>query len=322
MVEKTDPNYGKGEAVIDESKDTLDPVLKQIRESVKNAVTKEDFEMPMLPHIATQVLQMAQNPRASFPDLEKLVKQDQGIAAKVIKTANSPFYRGLSQIVSLRDAMSRIGLRALKDIVFSLSVHSKVFRIKGFEKIMDQTWEHSVACAALSQLIAKKASADAEFGFLAGLLHDIGKPVLVQVIANLQEAERKKKAKEMRAAGKSFDQKKFDIPSLKEILIPLVFNEYHSIVGALVAAKWKLPNALVEVIRYHHDYAKAEEAQKMTTIVHLANLLCHHFGFGHDEAPVILEHQQAFQMLNLNEAHITQIADQAPDAVAGLSGLV
>lgn len=306
VVQKTDENYGKGEAKIKEG-ETLDPVLKEIRLEVKEAISKSDFEIPLLPHVATQVLQMANNPRASLADMESLVKTDQVIAAKIIKTANSPFYRGVSQILSLRDAMSRIGLKQMKDIVFSLSVHSKVFKVKGFEKVMDNLWDHSVACAGGAQVIARAANKESEAAFLAGLLHDIGKAVLVNVIAEILKRHIK-------------EGKRTTPESIIDYVLPLVFEEYHAVVGALVAAKWKMPNRVIEVIRFHHEPIKAKEDPNFVQTVYLANVLCHHFGFGHDEDPIILHHEKSFEKLEIKTDRIEKIADDFYDNVNKLRG--
>lgn len=319
MTSRNDPNYGKGEATVGEN-DSLSPVLAQIKLGVKQAVTQENFEIPLLPHVATQVLQMANNPKAGIPEIENLVKQDQVIAARIIKTANSPFYRGIQTIVSLRDAMSRMGLKALKDIVFSLSIHSKVFKLKGFEPLLEQVWDHSVACAAVSQHIAKKVGVDSEYAFLAGLLHDIGKPVLIQVIADFEDQQRKLAAEKAKKAFKPFDASKWKVEKLNEVLLPIVFDEYHAIVGALVAAKWKLPNLICDVIRYHHDYEKAQDARTMAIIVHQANMFCHHFGFGHDPKPVELTQQKAFYDLNLTADQIKKFEVEVPDIAKSLMG--
>ncbi len=308
MTSSTDPNYGKGEVTIDPN-DSLDPVLKLIRTRVKEAVTQETFEIPLLPTVATQVLQMANNPKVGFGDLEKLVKQDQVIAAKIIQVANSPAYRGMTTIVSLREAMNRLGLRLMKDIVFSLSIQGKIFQVKNFENELKVIWEHSLSCAAISQLLAKKLGIDNEYGFLAGLLHDIGKVVLIQVVSKLEEEERKKKGVTLKDGR---------IDKVHEVLVPLVFQEYHAIVGTLVATKWKLPNLITEVLRYHHEYAKSENARSITTVVYLANILCHHFGYGHEEEPVELMNEKAFFELNFTTDQVKKLVDEIPPAVDAL----
>ncbi len=322
MTKKTDANYGKGQVAIDETQDTLDPMLAQIRLGVKEAVSKENYEIPLLPHIAAQVLKMANDPKAGIPEIETLVKQDQVIAAKIVKTANSPFYRGVATIVSLRDAMSRIGLRSLKDIVFGLGLQSKVFKVKGYEETLNTIWNHSVACAAICQHLAKKLNLDAEHAFLSGLVHDIGKPVLIQVVSQFEEMEKKKIIDKAKKEFRMIDPKTVQVPGIVDILLPIVFNEYHATVGALVAARWKLPNSIIEVIQHHHDYTKAKEAKTMSTIVYTANLLCHHFGYGHEEAPKMLHHEKAFTELKMNPDQIKALENDVPPTVNSLMGVL
>lgn len=319
MTSKNNPNYGKGTATV-EAGESMDPILAQIKAGVKTVIAQENFEIPLLPHVASQVLQMANNPKAGIQEIENLVKQDQVIAARVIKTANSPFYRGVQTIVSLRDAMSRMGLKALKDIVFSLSVHSKIFKIKGFEPVLEKVWDHSVACAAISQHIAKKLGIDAEQAFIAGLLHDIGKPVLIQVVADFEENQKKLAMQKAKKEFKPFDEKKWNMDKLNEVLLPLVFDEYHAIVGALVAAKWKLPNVICEIVRYHHDYEKAQEAKKLATVVHSANLFCHHFGYGHEPRTIEFHAQKCFTELKLPTETVKKLVDEIPEVATSLMG--
>src|SRR5437016_3175340 len=139
MTSKTDPNYGKGEATVIDG-DSFSPALKLVRMKMKESITAQAFEIPLLPHVATQVLQMANNPKTGLTDLEKLIKQDPVIAARIIQVSNSPFYRGVSTIVSVRDATSRIGLKTMKDIIFSLSLKGKIFQVRGFEKVLEEIW--------------------------------------------------------------------------------------------------------------------------------------------------------------------------------------
>lgn len=319
MTSKNNPNYGKGQTVV-QAGDSMDPIMAQIKVGVKNAVSQENFDIPLLPHVASQVLQMANNPKAGLPEIEALVKQDQVIAAKIIKTANSPFYRGMQNIVSLREAMSRMGLKALKDIVFSLSLHSKIFKIKGFEPVLAKIWDHSVACAAIAQHLAKKLSIDSDQAFIAGLLHDIGKPVLIQVVADYEENQKKLMAQKAKKEFKPFDESKWNMEKLNEILLPLVFDEYHAIVGALVASKWKLPNSICEVVRYHHEYEKTQEARKLTTVVHIANQMCHHFGYGHDVRPVEIHAQKSFAELQMNSEKVKAFVEEIPNVATSLMG--
>ncbi|TVQ80928.1 MAG: HDOD domain-containing protein [Bradymonadales bacterium] len=333
MTKKTDPNYGKGEAVAAEE-DSLSPYIRQVKVRVKEAVQSESFEIPLLPHVATQVLQLANNPNSGFTEIERILKQDQVLATHVIKVSNSAYYRGLSEVVSLRDAMSRIGLKTLKDVVFSLSLHSKVFRVKAYEKALKDIWTHSVACAGISQILAQYAGLNADTAFLAGLVHDIGKPVLIQVVSGwelelLKPKPESPEEKKIRLWGtpeqKAQLLKKNARPDatrlhevFEEVLLPTVFNDYHTSVGALVAAKWKLPQEIFESIRWHHQPKSASIDSKMIQVIYLANRLCHHFGYGHEEDPFILKHESSFAELKIPEAKIEKIGTDLPKLIDSL----
>lgn len=314
MTKKTDPNYGKGEATIG-AHDTLEPYIKSLKAKVKEAVVDKTIEIPLLPHSATQVLNLANNPNASFVDIEKVIVSDQVVAAQLLKVANSAFYRGATQITSIRDAMSRIGMRALKNLVMSLSMQSKIFRVAGYDKTMEAVWDHSISCAAIAQSLAKMTNRDADQAFLGGLLHDIGKPVLINVAATFQkELIQKQKAKPTAGLNlKKIEERLQDV--LRQSLLPLFFDEYHSKVGALVAARWKLPPYLVSIAQHHHFSAQAKEDADIVLLISCANKLCHHFGYGHEEEPIILHHDEGLTKLGLDEAKTKALNEKIPPEV-------
>lgn len=317
MTKKTDANYGRGEATIREQ-DTLDPYITAFKSKIKEAVVEKNIEIPLLPHAATQVLQLSSNPNATFVDMEKVIIGDQVIAASLLKVANSAFYRGATQITSLRDAMSRIGLRALKNLVMSLSMQSKVFRVAGYDDLMSRIWDHSISCAAVAQALAKQLDRDADQAFLGGLLHDIGKPIIVNVMAHYQKELIQKQKTSLKPHGPRPDLKKLEKSlqvELQDALLPLFFAEYHAKVGALVAARWKLPLYLMSITQHHHDPVQAKEDQALVLLVHCANKLCHHFGYGHEEEPIILHHDKALQKLGFSEEKAKQLNEIIPPQV-------
>lgn len=298
-------------------------ILQKIREGIKQTIIKGDFEIPILPHVATEVMKLANDPKTGIMDLERVVKQDQVIAARVIKTANSPFYRGVQEITSLTAAMSRVGLKQIKDIIVSLGIQSQAFKAVGFEAMMDRIWDHSVACAGVSQMIAKKIAIDQDAAFLAGLVHDIGKPIIVQMAAKIEDVERKQEMAQAKMLGRNFDPKAFVIPGLREHVIPLAFNEYHATVGSAVTARWNLPQLIVDVAKHHHDYSKAkDEAKKLSAIVQSSNLLCHHFGLGHDEEKLDVLNMDSLLSLGFTPESIQDLLDDVPETAHKLMGFM
>ena len=141
-------------------------------------------EIPTLPMIANRVLVLLNNPKSSASDLEKVIKHDQALAARVLKIVNSAYYGFPRRITTVGQGIVILGYQAIKDLVLSVSI-AELFRVREKGKIFDRTalWEHSVGVAVGAQLLARRASLPMEDeAFIAGLLHDIGVVILDQCL--------------------------------------------------------------------------------------------------------------------------------------------
>lgn len=291
LSNKTKPGYGKGFVEL-EDEIQKDDIFEAIKRAVRDLIAANTFDLPMLPHIATQVLKMSSNPNITFQHLEDLIKQDQMIAARLLKVANSPFYRGIDTIVSIKQALNRIGMKQLRDLVFSISVKSKIFRAnKEYEKLMTNLWQHSVGAAIACQTVSKLLRIDSEYAFLAGLLHDIGKPVLLNVFLDQVKAGKMDEAESK--------------PFLNDI-----FKEFHTQVGALAASRWALPKLVAETIRFHHEPEGAKEAAQMTRVAHVGNLLCHKNGIGCEAESIDLTQQKVMYELMFSPDQIPKLEEE------------
>lgn len=132
--------------------------------------------------------------------------------------ANSVMYRGSMEITSLQNAMARIGLKNVKDVVITLGIQSKAYNIANFEEILAKIWENSISTAVVAQGLAKSMLADKEASFLAGLLSNIGKPVLVQICSKVENKEKLDAQGRARQARTAFDPKTWRMPGLRETL--------------------------------------------------------------------------------------------------------
>jgi putative nucleotidyltransferase with HDIG domain len=293
-----------------------------VRATIKEQVTKENFEIPMLPQVATQALEMLKNPKTGIPELEKLIRQDQVLASRLIKIANSAYYRGVSETVSLRDALSRIGLRIAKDAILSSTIQGQIFDARGFEDVLKNLWQHSSAVATISRYLANKIGVDAEYAHIAGLLHDMGKPVLLNSFLELQKKKflvnspKSAQTNLIKTADSSSGQEVVLPPEQVHFILNRIFEEYHTTVGALVASRWKFPNVVVEIIRFHHDYEKSQNARTMVTVVYAANLLSHYFGFGRPPHGIDLQSEKAFAELGFSPEQVEELTRVIPGLVS------
>jgi HD-like signal output (HDOD) protein len=111
--------------------------------------------------------------------MERTLTRDPFISAQVVSIANSAMFAPRMPILSVRDAVVRIGLDAVRDVVVMVVANSTMFRVRGFERQVDAFRRRMVASASSARFLAKAVRAESEYGFLAGLLHDVGELVLL-----------------------------------------------------------------------------------------------------------------------------------------------
>jgi len=223
------------------------------------------LELPLLPQVVSQVLAMSTSDEVSARTLTELLHRDQAIAAHVLRVANSPLYRSHVPLVSLQQAISRLGITTLREIVTTVSMQTRVFNIPAYTTEARALWQHAVHTAAYAREIARRCRRNVESAFLGGLLHDVSKPVLLLALAD------------MRA-------------TLDEPITPLVVTAalegYHVEVGTLLASAWALPPEVCEHIVYHHDPYAALTHPESVMVTCLADRLA----YGLMQPEVDMEH--------------------------------
>lgn len=246
--------------------------------------------LPTVPGVVRKISKMVENPDTTPNEVGRLISQDQVLSAKVLRMANSAFFGMSRKISSITQALIVLGFDVVKGLVLSSSVFDLM------KKSMDGLWEHSMGCAAAAGALAHRLERkDAEEILLAGLLHDLGKVVLIlempQETAQITAAARKAKVSFYEAENKILD-----------------FN--HGDVGLWLAEHWNLPETLADPMRYHHQPHLAQKAPEQTAIVHLANIIirARGFGFSGDRFVPPLS-PQAWELLGLTKADFGPILD-------------
>jgi two-component system cell cycle response regulator len=194
--------------------------------------------LPSLPAVAVEVLALTKEPGVSLAAISKVVQNDPGLAAKVLKTVNSSFY-GLQQPCSRLDrAMSYLGLQAVKSLVLGFSLVDATRGLGADGMDLKRHWRRTIFAASAARHLAQATgAADADEVFACALFQDIG--VLACVAA----------------LGSEYTATLATAPEDHDLLCRHereVFPFDHTTVGAELARKWKLPDVLVESIRKHH----------------------------------------------------------------------
>ncbi len=210
-----------------------------------------------LPAVGLKVLELSEQPDLVPGELTELIQTDSALTAKVLKLANSALYGCTREIASIHEAGTRLGTRTLTNLVIT-GCAARHFRNYGgqSERAVRQAWERSVANAISASLLASiSGAAEKHRAYTAGLLQDIGQLVLERYFVREQEAI----AAEIAGGA--------DLIAAEKAVLGLS----HADVGARLAARWNLPELLVDTILCHHEPERARCDPLLASFVHLGS---------------------------------------------------
>lgn len=222
--------------------------------------------LPPFPEVIRKVSALLQDPLVSADRIVEAVRFDPSITANVLKACNSALLGGSRKVSSLREALVRIGNKALLRVILSAGGSEVLQReVPGYELERGALWRHSVMCALLCESLCDVAGYDrTDKAFTAGLLHDVGKVVLGEFIGKAHERIREAAT----GAGVCF------LDAETEIL-----GVNHAEAGGWIGEKWNFDADLVNAIRRHHDPSNGDPSP-LLFLVHLSDALCLTGGIG------------------------------------------
>lgn len=260
-------------------------------------------DLPSLPIAVTRVMQLTNDPKAGLSDVAHALASDQGLAARVLKLANSAYYGSSRRIGTVSEAVVILGMRTTRNLTLATSCQDMLEReVQGYFLPRGALWRHSLACAAAAQNLARRAHfRGTEEAFVAGLLHDIGKVVMSAYL----KAEFAQVLTRVAKGRLTFSDAEREV---------LGFDDAE--VGARLLERWNLPSTLVTAVRYHHAPSQAPESP-LAALVHVADTICLTLGIGLgvDGMAYTLD-PNALAMLHLTEDDFEQVASQTCDTLS------
>lgn len=212
-----------------------------------------------LPLVYTRVQEAVNDPHSSNRDLANIISEDPGLAARLLRMSNSPFFGFASKIDTINRAVTVIGTKQLCDLVLATSVMRLFHGVSPELVCMESFWRHSVACGVAARILATyRREPNVERFFVAGLLHDIGRLIIFMQIPEialkvLQEAH-------SRAA------------LLYEVESEMLGFD-HAAVGGALLTQWWLPEHTVEAVAHHHRPSDSPNEHIDAALVHIADLI-------------------------------------------------
>jgi len=221
---------------------------------------REIQSLPTLPPIAAKLNKMVEDEDITANQLGNVIERDQVLTSKLLKMVNSSFYGFPQRISTVANAIVLLGINVIKTLI----VTSSIFEMMQSSDV--GLWEHSLGCATIASLIAKKKGLkNPEEVSTAALLHDLGKVVV-----------RAELPSEYDALLAMVEQKGISMREAEEELLGVS----HSEIGGWLVHQWNLPDRLVLPITWHHRPEEAPDYRDVTAILHFSDILVRAVGFG------------------------------------------
>ena len=299
--------------LIKQDGEQVDPAENQksnkfnIVEEITSRFKSGEIVLPSLPKITTKFTELT-NEGADLKEIAELLKTDTSISAKLISVSNSPYYRGVDENMTLDQAIGRLGLKTTKqyvDVICNRSLY-ETNTSKKYLLLTEKLWAHSLTCAYASLAIVQTLDlALQEDAFTLGLLHDIGKLILIRIISEFEE------------------KGKFGGEVSGEELVDTL-DRLHGDFGASLLKRWRF-SEIYQKIALSHDSQTGSVGKSMESLViNFANLLVKSMGYFIQDNPVSinLEGSDSNAILNLNPEKIETIKGEVKEQMTAVGGTI
>jgi len=213
-----------------------------------------NYRPPPLPSVALELMSLTNRDDSKIERIVRLLEQDEMLAGGLMRLIGSPLYAGRSTIRTLKEAVVRLGVRTVRDLVFETALSQGVFTLAEYSETIEQIRRHSTVTAYIARIVCKHAKIDEENAFLCGLLHDIGFAGLLFAVSNV-EAE--------------------DSPPLIQLWPDI--DALHEQASRLVTQLWQLPLDMQEVVGHHH-HLHTGGTSRIAAAINIADQLSERFG--------------------------------------------
>ncbi len=225
--------------------------MTSFTEELDQRVHSGKLDIPMLPEVAHRVIQITNDPESGTAQLMRVIQTDQALAAKVMRTANSAAYAASASIVSLQQAIARLGMITIRNIALASCLNARLFKAPGLEGHIENIWQHSLCTALWSKEIARGTKSNVETAFLCGLLSSIGLPIMLQEVVDVARKENL-------------------LDNLD--LVMEVAQELAPDAARMALESWRMPPIVTDAIVHKHRYADAGIGRELAMIISAAAL--------------------------------------------------
>ncbi|MBE9575072.1 MAG: HDOD domain-containing protein [Proteobacteria bacterium] len=258
---------------------------KSLIELIEETLDREEIELPIFNQVALKLQQQVTRGDYSLAEISKIIHKDQGLASDVLKMANSVFYAGVKPVKTIQEATVRLGGKTIFNLVTAVT-QKQLYRVhkKKYDYWAKPLWSHALGVAYAARWLSRHLGMDqfVDEAFMAGLLHDTGKLLLLKVIEDLD--------------GSEVTQE-----DISKDLVDDILETMHTYQGERLMRRMNIPDVYCNVARMHHDPEVSAE-DSVLNLVRLGNLACRKVGIGLKHDPkLLLETTSGVINLNVTE---------------------
>ncbi len=211
---------------------------EQVLQQLFKAVETDQIKLPTLPEVALKIRQAVEKDNKTAAEIAELISQDTSLSARLLQLANSPLYRARVEIDCLQMAITRLGVRIVKDLIVMLAI-KQAFKAKdkSIEKQFKEIWQTSVDVASICRVLAKTQNdLDAEQAMLAGLIHNIGSLPVIELADRQPDL---------------FS----DAQNVREVT-----REIQGKLGEKILSFWNFPQTLIDVVSHCNSFSRQHDS--------------------------------------------------------------
>jgi putative nucleotidyltransferase with HDIG domain len=288
-----------------QAKPSPDALAELVEKAVLDLVKADRIALPAMPRVAARAFALLRRRDFSVAEVAAVIESDPVVAARLVHLANSVAFATFSKLESVQACVTRLGARELSFFLMETAARQLVeCHDPRIAQICDGLWEHSLSVAILSHDLALAVPGmDAEVAYLGGLLHDIGRPVLAEMLLDA----------EGRLLGKRVDH--WIMPSKwLDIIV-----RCERTVGLAVTRAWTLPESVSDAVALCDQYDRGRP-YRLANVVRLANGLAEASGRDVTVQPdqqTEARIQEGSELLGLDVDTIAGVLAELPAQLAG-----
>jgi len=218
---------------------------EKIMEDFRRRIETGRIDLPPTPDLMEKLNRISQDDSIPIKEIGKVIMADQILTSKILKVVNSPFYNLAGEITSLSRAISIIGLSSVKSIA---TAHALSQMSPSNQQKIRPVLQHSLLTAFIAKIFAPLMQLNAEEVFVCGILHDIGKTVMINFLENYD-----------------IDASHYDS----------IIKTFHTDIGYQVTKSWKFSTVVQETVHFHHSPSLTKKHPRQVLLIHLADRIAH-----------------------------------------------